>query len=146
MNALSLNLLSHALIGAALEVHLELGPGLLESAYHAAYSHELALREIPHVRQQDLPIVYKGILIESGYCPDMLAGQRVIVELKAIDRPTPLLRAQLLTYVRLGGYPLGLLVNFNVSKLAEGIEWVSNDALDPAAVSACSALISRSAH
>lgn len=139
MSTNSINELSHELIGAAIEVHRELGPGLLESAYEGAYSHELALRQIPHVRQKLLPIHYKGVLIETGFRIDVLADDRVIVELKAVDKLIPLHSAQLLTYLRLGQYPLGLLMNFNVLKLVDGIERVSNNAPNLSASSAPSA-------
>ena len=128
MNTKPINDLSHELIGAAIEVHRELGPGLLESAYEGAYSHELTLRQIPHVRQKLMPVLYKGVLIETGYRIDILAEDRVVVELKAVEKIVPLFSAQLMTYLRLGNYPLGLLINFNVLKLVDGIERVSNKA------------------
>src|SRR4051794_28992719 len=110
MNNTSINELSHELIGVAIEVHRELGPGLLESAYEGAYAHELMLRNISHVRQKLMPVAYKGALIESGYRIDILAEERVVVELKAIERLLPIHSAQLMTYLRLGKYQLGLLV------------------------------------
>lgn len=128
MNARSINDLSHELIGAAIEVHREIGPGLLESAYEGAYSHELTLRSIPHERQKLMPVLYKGVLIETGYRIDVVADQRIVVELKAVEKSLPIHRAQLLTYLRLGNYPLGLLMNFNSLKLIDGIERVSNHA------------------
>ena len=140
MNIKPLNELSHELIGAAIEVHRELGPGLLESAYEAAFSHELTLRNIPHVRQQLMPIRYKGITIETGYRIDVLAENRVVVEFKALEKLLPIHGAQLRTYLRLGHYPLGLLMNFNVQKLVDGIERVSNNAANLSASSAISAL------
>lgn len=124
----SLNDLSHELIGAAIEVHRELGPGLLESAYHGAYSHELTLRHIAHVSQKLMPVLYKGVTIETGYRLDILAEDRVVVELKAVEKLLPIHSAQLLTYLRLGRFPLGLLLNFHVRKLTDGLERVSNDA------------------
>jgi GxxExxY protein len=126
--SLALNDLSHELIGAAIEVHRELGPGLLESAYHGAYSHELFLRHIPHVSQRVMPVTYKGVTIETGYRLDILAADRVVVELKAVEKLLPIHSAQLLTYLRLGRLPLGLLLNFNVSRLTDGLERVSNHA------------------
>lgn len=124
----SLNDLSHELIGAAIEVHRELGPGLLESAYEGAYSHELTLRKIPHVRQKLMPVHYKGITIETGYRIDVIADEQIIIELKSVEKLIPLFSAQLLTYLRLAHLPLGLLVNFNTPKLVDGIERVSNNA------------------
>ena len=139
MSTKSINEFSHELIGAAIEVHRELGPGLLESAYEGAYSHELTLRGIQHVRQQLMPISYKGVLIETGYRIDVIAEDRVVVELKAVEKLIPLHSAQLITYLRLGKYPLGLLMNFNVLKLVDGIERVSNNAPNLSAFSAPSA-------
>lgn len=140
MNSKSLNDLSHELIGAAIEVHRELGPGLLESAYEGAYSHELDLRDIRHVRQQTMPVHYKDVVIETGYRIDILAENRVVVELKALGQLLPIHGAQLLTYLRLGQFSLGLLINFNVAKLVDGVERVSNHAPDLSATSASSAL------
>ena len=139
MSTKPINELSHELIGAAIEVHRELGPGLLESAYEGAYSHELTLRSIPHVRQKLMPVTYKGVLIETGYRIDVLAEDRVVVELKAVEKLLPIHSAQLITYLRLGKYPLGLLMNFNALKLVEGIERVSNNAPNLTASSAPSA-------
>lgn len=140
MNPMPINDLSRELIGAAIEVHRELGPGLLESAYEGAYSHELTLRGIPHVRQKMMPVHYKGALIEAGYRLDLLADDRLVVELKAVEKLLPIHSAQLITYLRLGNYPLGLLMNFNSVKLVDGIERVSNHAPDLSAPSASSAL------
>ena len=140
MNAKPINDLSHDLIGAAIEVHRELGPGLLESAYEGAYSHELTLRGIPHVLQKTMPVHYKGVTLETGYRIDILAENRIVVELKALEKLLPIHSTQLLTYLRLGQFPLGLLINFNVGKLVDGIERVSNRAPDLSAPSAPSAL------
>ncbi len=139
MSTKPINDLSHELIGAAIEVHRELGPGLLESAYEGAYSHELTFRNIPHVRQKLMPVTYKGVLIETGYRIDILAEDRVVVELKAVEKLLPIHSAQLITYLRLGKYPLGLLMNFHVLKLVDGIERVSNNAPNLSASSAPSA-------
>ena len=139
MNFKAINDLSHELIGAAIEVHRELGPGLLESAYEGAYSRELALRNIPHRRQIVMPVSYKGALIELGYRIDVLVEERLAVEVKAVEKLQPIHAAQLLTYLRLGKYPLGLLINFNVGKLVEGIERVSNNAPNLSVPSASSA-------
>lgn len=139
MSTKPINDLSHELIGAAIEVHRELGPGLLESAYEGAYSHELALRQIPHVRQKLMPISYKGVIIDAGYRIDILAEERVVVELKAVEKLMPIHSAQLMTYLRLGKYSLGLLMNFNALKLIDGIERVSNNAPNLSAPSASSA-------
>lgn len=140
MNFENINDLSHELIGAAIEVHRELGPGLLESAYEAAYSHELQLRGISHERQKLQSISYKGSPIDAGYRLDILADGRVVVELKAVERLLPIHSAQLMTYLRLGNHQLGLLINFNVQKLINGIERVSRNAPNLSAPSANSAL------
>jgi GxxExxY protein len=139
MTPKSINELSHELIGAAIEVHRELGPGLLESAYHGAYSHELNLRNILHVSQKLMPVPYKGILIETGYRIDVLVEDRVVIELKAVEKLLPIHSAQLLTYLRLGKYSLGLLINFHVMKLVDGVERVSNNAPNLSAPFASSA-------
>ena len=123
-----INDLSHALIGAAIEVHRELGPGLLESAYEGAYSHELTLQNIPHVRQKIMPVYYKGAEIETGYRIDVLVEDRLVVEIKAVEKILPIHGTQLLTYLRLGKFRLGLLINFNVRMLVEAVERVSNEA------------------
>ena len=136
MSMKPINDLSHELIGAAIEVNRELGPGLLKSAYEGAYVHELTLRQIPYVRQKQMPITYKGILIDAGYRIDILAEERIVVELKAVEKLMPIHSAQLMTYLRLGKYSLGLLMNFNVPKLVDGIERVSNNAPNLSASSA----------
>ena len=145
MTLKSINESSHELIGAAIEVHSELGPGLLESAYEAAYSYELTLRGIPHVRQRAMPIFYKGVTIDTAYRIDLLVEDRLAIELKAVEKLVPLHATQLLTYLRLGRFPLGLLINFNVRKLIEGVERVSNHAPDLSAPSAPSAFPNPSA-
>jgi GxxExxY protein len=122
-------------------VHRELGPGLLESAYEGAFAHELNLRELPHRRQLPMPITYKGAAIDTAYRIDVLVEDRLVVELKAVERILPLYSTQLLTYLRLGRFPLGLLINFNVGKLVDGIERVSNNAPDLSAPSATSAFV-----
>ena len=140
MSIKNINDLSHELIGAAIEVHRELGPGLLESAYESAYSHELSLRRIKHERQKIQPVTYKDLPIDAGYRLDILAEDRVVVDLKAVERLQPIHSAQLMTYLRLGKYQLGLLINFNVQKLINGIERVSNQAPNLSASSAPSAV------
>lgn len=139
----TVNELSRDIIGAAIEVHRELGPGLLEAAYEAALSHELTLRRIPHERQKAVPAAYKGDALDTGYRLDLLVDQRVVIELKAVERLIPLYGTQVLTYLRLGGYSRGLLINFNVPKLVDGIERISNHAPDLSASSAISALKSQ---
>ena len=115
------NELTREVIGAAIEVHRHLGPGLLESAYHECLARELIVREIPFQRERSLPLEYKGIRLECGYRVDLLIGGLVAVEIKAIEAIAPVHEAQLLTYLRLGGWQVGLLINFNVVVLKNGI-------------------------
>jgi GxxExxY protein len=116
-----LNRISSAIIGAAIEVHRALGPGLLESAYEECLCKELTIRRIPFERQRQLPVAYKGIHLDCGYRLDLLVQEVVVVELKAVDELLPIHEAQLMTYLKLGGWHLGLLINFNVSILKRGI-------------------------
>ena len=113
--------LTHQIIGAAMEVHRELGPGLLESAYQMCMERESTLQKIPFERLVDLPLNYKGINLDAGYVIDLVYDKRVIVELKAVERVIPVHEAQLLTYMRLTGIHVGLLLNFNVPVLKDGI-------------------------
>ena len=116
-----INETTHAIIGAAIEVHRQLGPGLLESAYLECLSRELILRGIPFEREKPLPLEYKGVRLECGYRLDLLVAGSVVVEVKAVDALAPVHDAQLLTYLRLGGWRVGLLINFNVAVLKNGI-------------------------
>lgn len=109
------------IIGAAIEVHRELGPGLLESAYEACFASELMLREIRFIRQRELPLHYKGTATECIYRLDFLVAERVIVEIKAVRALEQIHTAQLLTYMKLARCSLGLLINFNVPILRTGI-------------------------
>jgi GxxExxY protein len=120
------NQLSQEIIGAAIEVHRELGPGLLESAYEACLCHELFLRKIPFVHQVPLPINFKGVHLDCGYRMDLLVDDLVIVELKSVESLRPLDEAQLLTYLRQKKLWLGLLINFNVTVLKKGIKRMVN--------------------
>jgi GxxExxY protein len=110
-----------AIIGSAIEVHRLLGPGLLESAYEECLCHELNLRSIRYRRQCELPVSYKGCTLECGYRMDILVEDAVVVELKAIESILPIHRAQLLTYMRLSGKSVGLLLNFYEPKMKDGI-------------------------
>lgn len=112
--------LSSKVIGCAIEVHRELGPGLLENAYEHCLSRELERENIEHSCQVALPIVYKGESIECGYRIDLIVGQELIIELKAVDRIMPIHEAQLLTYMKLSGVRFGLLINFNVQQVRHG--------------------------
>lgn len=124
--ATNLNVLTQAVIGACIEIHRQLGPGLLESAYEECLCHELTLRGIPFSRQHPLPVVYKGIRLECVYRLDVLVENRLILELKATEAILPVHEAQLLTYLKLSGLPLGLLLNFNVPVFKQGIKRFAN--------------------
>jgi GxxExxY protein len=108
------------IIGAAIEVHRSLGPGLLESAYKECLSSELTLRGIPFLREVALPVTYKGAKVDCAYRLDFLVDE-VVLEIKSVSGIDPIHEAQLLTYMRLGQWKLGLLINFNVPLLARGI-------------------------
>ncbi|HEU5459141.1 MAG TPA: GxxExxY protein [Pyrinomonadaceae bacterium] len=115
------NDLTKEIIGAAIEVHRHLGPGLLESAYQQCLARELTLREVPYERELSLPLEYKGLRLNCGYRADFLVDDAVVVETKAIEVIAPVHEAQLLTYMRLGNWKVGLLINFNVLVLKTGI-------------------------
>jgi GxxExxY protein len=110
-----------SVIGAAIEVHRQLGPGLLESAYEQCLCHELHLRGLPFKCQVDLPVSYKGLQLDCGYKLDLIVNDEVIVELKSVEKILPVHEAQLLTYLKLSGKKVGLLINFNVPLLTRGI-------------------------
>ena len=112
---------SPQIIGAAIEVHRMIGPGLLESVYEECLAHELGLLGITFERQKPLPVEYKGVQLDCGYRLDLLVENAVVVEIKACAALTPLHEAQLLSYMKLGGWKLGLLINFNVPLLKSGI-------------------------
>jgi GxxExxY protein len=109
------------IIGAGIEVHRQLGPGLLESAYRACLCWELRHRGLRVEREVALPLVYKGVHVDAGYRLDLIVEGRVLVELKAIERLAPVHTAQVITYLRLTGLPVGLLMNFNAEVLRDGI-------------------------
>lgn len=110
------------IIGAAIEVHRHLGPGLLESAYEECLCHELFLRGLNFERQRPLPLEYKGINLDCGYRMDIVVEEKVILELKVVDTIAPIHEAQLLTYMRLSGIKIGLIINFNTPVLKDGIK------------------------
>ena len=118
---MNINQITQATIGAAIEVHRTLGPGLLESSYRNCLCQELTLRGIPFQKELALPLEYKGIHLEVGYRLDILVAGLVVVELKAVEALAPIHEAQLLTYLRLGGWRVGLLINFNSVLLKDGI-------------------------
>ena len=113
--------LTHKIIGAAIEVHRQLGPGLLESAYEECLAREFALRGISFERQKPIPVVYKGVKLETGYRIDLLVEHRIVVELKSIEEIAPIHEAVVLTYLKLSGNTVGLLINFHVAVLKDGI-------------------------
>ncbi|MCD6135769.1 GxxExxY protein [Candidatus Bipolaricaulota bacterium] len=114
--------LSSRVIGCALEVHRELGPGLLESTYEQCLAHELKLNGIRFELQHPLPVEYKGVRLDCGYRVDVLVEDKLIIELKSVEQIKSIHEAQLLTYMRLAGVGIGLLINFNVMKLKNGIK------------------------
>ena len=113
--------LTRQIIGAGIEVHRKLGPGLLESAYEACLCYEFSLRGIPYTRQVVLPIIYKSKRVDCGYRADVIVADKVVVEVKAVETVTELHKAQLLTYLRITGKKVGLILNFNTVTLKDGI-------------------------
>ena len=122
-----LNALTEAIIGAAIEVHREKGPGLLESSYEACLAHELILRGHVCHRQISVPLVYKGTAIDVAFRADLIVDDKVLIELKAVEHILPVHRAQVLSYLRETGYTIGLLINFHVPRLTQGIARLIND-------------------
>jgi GxxExxY protein len=114
--------ITESIIAAAVEVHRHLGPGLLESAYEACFVHELISRGVEFQRQLDLPVEYKGLRLDAGYRLDVVVARAVVVEIKAVDTLSHVHEAQLLTYLRLSGLRVGLLINFNVPMLRDGVK------------------------
>jgi GxxExxY protein len=114
--------LTERIIGAAIEVHRALGPGLLESAYEECLCYELHQGRLSVRRQVPLPVIYKSVKLDCGYRIDMIVEESIIIELKTVERLLPIHRAQLLTYLKLGGYQTGLLLNFSSAVLKDGIK------------------------
>ncbi len=114
--------LTESVIGLAIEVHRALGPGLLESAYQECLCYELKTNGIAFARQVALPVVYKAVKLDCGYRMDLVVGDRLVVELKTVEKILPIHEAQLLTYLRPSGIRTGLLLNFNTSVLKDGIK------------------------
>ena len=129
---LSFNELTERVIGACIQIHRALGPGLLESAYEECLCYELSRAGIKFERQKPLPVHYKEVNLECGYRLDLVVEQKLIVELKAVDEIAPIHEAQLLTYLKLSGLTLGLLINFNVPVLKSGIKRIANNFQDSA--------------
>ena len=127
MTSLDINALSREIIGAAVEVHREPGPGLLESAYEACLAQEFAARSLSFDRQRPIPLQYRGDVIEVGFRADFIVENSILLELKSVERFLPIHTAQVLTYLKLTGLHLGLLINFNVTLLQHGIRRVVLD-------------------
>jgi GxxExxY protein len=121
-----LNQISQEIIGAAIVVHSELGPGLLESVYEECLAYELTLRNISFERQKPVPVMYKGKQIDCGFRLDLLISDSIVVELKTVEQILPVHQAQLMTYLKLTGCKLGLILNFNVEKMVKGIKRMVN--------------------
>ena len=121
VDVLVLGTITEQIIGAAIEVHKALGPGLLESVYEACMAHDLENRKIPVLRQFAMGVIYKGVQIDVGYRADLLVANQIIVELKSVERIQPIHEAQLLTYLRATQRLVGLIINFNTLRLRDGI-------------------------
>ncbi len=134
-----LDQITRRIIGAAIEVHRHLGPGLLESAYESCLVFELKQLGFAVEQQKPLPVVYKGMVLDCGYRLDLVVEDEVIVELKAVEQLTAIFEAQLLSYLRLTGKKVGLLINFHVPVLKNGIKRIVNEFPDDKAFSATSA-------
>lgn len=127
---MDVNEITKCVIGAAIEVHKVLGPGLLEATYESCLCRELEIGGIAFQRQLPLPVIYKDIQLECGYRVDLLVEDQVVIEIKAVEQTLSVHEAQLLTYLRLGGWHAGLLINFNVPYLRNGIRrkvWQLNE-------------------
>jgi GxxExxY protein len=123
---MSENEIGNVIIAAAMKVHTALGPGLLEGAYEMCLVHELERREMVARQQVMIPVRYEDLVVENGYRIDLLVNDRVVIELKAIEAVLPVHRGQLLSYLRLGGFKLGYLLNFNVAHMRDGITRMVN--------------------
>jgi GxxExxY protein len=126
----SFRAITEKVIGACIEIHRHLGPGLLESAYEECLCHELSVAGLGFERQRPLPVKYKNINLDCGYRLDLVVENRIIVELKTVEQLLPIHDAQLLTYLKLSGLSLGLLINFNVPVLKNGIKRIANNFAD----------------
>ena len=127
MDKEEINALSNKIIGCGIEVHKNLGPGLLESAYAQCLAHELNLNEIKFEKELSIPVDYKGIDVDCSYKADFVVDDEIILELKSVERILPIHQAQLLTYLKITDKKLGLLINFNVELLKDGITRIVNN-------------------
>lgn len=123
------NKLTEKIIGAAIEVHRTLGPGLLESAYQECLLFELKSRGLKVEKEKSLPIIYKDIKLDHGYRIDLLVENKIVLELKTVEALTDVHTAQILTYLKLGNYPIGLLINFHTKLLKNGLKRYINTPL-----------------
>jgi len=123
---MNINDVTGQIVDAAMKVHTALGPGLLESAYEACMAHELKKRGFSIERQKEMPVEYDGVLLDIGYRLDLLVNDIVVVELKAVAKVAPIHEAQILSYLKLGKKPVGLLINFHVQRLKDGIKRFAN--------------------
>jgi GxxExxY protein len=121
-----LNQITEKIIGCAIEVHKTLGPGLLESAYEECLCYELRQIELRFERQVPLPVIYKGVKLDCGYRMDVVVENSIVVEIKAVERVVPVNEAQVLSYLKLANKPLGLLINFHVPVLKNGLKRIRN--------------------
>jgi len=126
MTEMTENELSNIIIGCAIEVHKHLGPGLLESAYQECLFYELTTKGLTVIKEKPMPIIYKDVKLDHGYRIDLLVNNKVVIEIKTVEAFTDVHTAQVLTYLKLGNYKLGLLLNFYVSTLKTGIKRVIN--------------------
>jgi GxxExxY protein len=127
LSKLTLSELTEKVIGASIEIHRALGPGLLESAYEECLCYELTRHGVQYTRQQPLPVIYKGVRLDCGYQMDIVVEKAIILELKTVEKLLPIHEAQLLTYLKLTGLSLGLLLNFNVPVLKYGVRRIVNN-------------------
>ena len=125
-----LNKITEAIIGAAIDVHKALGPGLLESAYIACLVYELIERGYKATREVPLPLIYKGVKLDSGYRLDIFVNDKVIIEVKSVERLAPVHDAQIISYLKIANCKVGLLINFNVKMVKDGIRRFVNGSLD----------------
>jgi len=126
MDYFSENELSRVILGCAIEVHKQLGPGLLESAYKECLMYELLKAGLEVIKEKPIPIIYKELKLDHGYRIDLLVNNKVVIEIKTVEQFTDVHIAQVLTYLKLGNYKLGLLLNFHVTVLKNGIKRVIN--------------------
>jgi GxxExxY protein len=130
-NAPDLNGITHGIIAAAIEVHRHLGPGLLESAYQECVCHELNRMGVSFTREVRLPLSYKGLMLDCSHRIDLLVEDEIVVEIKSVEQTLPVHTAQLLTYLKAANKQVGLLINFNVLVLKDGLKRIVNDYTEP---------------